>query len=302
MIKIIILGAAAGGGVPQWNCGCDNCRKARTGAPGPAANQACAAVSADGEHWFLINASPDIRQQIANTPALHPKPGALRHSPIAGVILTGGEIDAITGLLTLREGSPFTLYAHERVLSILADNSIFNALRPEVVTRQAITPDTAFIPTLPDGIASGLRIEPFIAPGKTALFLEGAADHEAGDTLGLKITSETDGTSVVFLPACATVTPEVKAIAAGADALFFDGTLWQDDEMVAAGLSTKTGQRMGHISMQDAMPAWADVAIGQKFFFHINNSNAALRPDSAERKALEAGGWTIPAEGLEITL
>src|SRR5690606_32682054 len=118
MIKIIILGAAAGGGVPQWNCGCANCAGARNGHAELAADMASAAISADGENWFLVNATPDLRQQIAATPALHPRPGLLRHSPIAGVILTNGEIDAIAGLLTLREGSPFTLHAHPRVLSI----------------------------------------------------------------------------------------------------------------------------------------------------------------------------------------
>lgn len=296
MIKIIILGAAAGGGVPQWNCGCANCRDARDGRPELHANQASAAISADGEHWFLVNASPDIRQQIANTPALHPRAGELRHSPIAGVILTNGEIDAITGLLTLREGSPFTLYAHRRVHSILAANSIFNALKPGIVTREALTLGESFSP------ASGLDILPFTAPGKTALFLEDEEENDPGDTIGLKVTDASTGRSVVFLPACAQLTDEVLDLIEGADALFFDGTLWRDDELLAQGLGKKTGQRMGHMSMQDVVPALADMGIGQKFFFHINNSNPAWRPDSEERQKIEAAGWTIPAEGMEITL
>jgi pyrroloquinoline quinone biosynthesis protein B len=289
MIKIIILGAAAGGGVPQWNCGCANCRDARNGRPDLGANQASAAISADGENWFLINASPDIRQQIVNTPALHPKAGELRHSPIAGVILTNGEIDAITGLLTLREGSPFTLYAHDRVLSILGANSIFNALKPGIVTRTPLALDTAFTPTLPGGSPSGMEILPFAAPGKTALFLEDQEENDPGDTIGLKITDSSTGRSVVFL-------------IEGADAVFFDGTLWRDDELQAQGLGQKTGQRMGHMSMQDVIPALSEARIGRKFFFHINNSNPALRSDSDERRTIEAAGWTIPAEGTEITL
>lgn len=300
MIRIIILGAAAGGGVPQWNCGCANCADARNGRPELAADMASAAISADGEHWFLVNATPDLRQQIAATPALHPRPGHLRHSPIAGVILTNGEIDAITGLLTLRENSPFTLYAHQRVLSILAANSIFNALKPGIVERVPLALDTPFTPPLPDDSPSGLEIEPFAAPGKTALFLEGADAPDPGDTLGLKITAA--GRSVVFLPACAEVTPDLLARAKGADAIFFDGTVWRDDELIAQGLGQKTGQRMGHIAMQDAIPALESAGIGRKFFFHINNSNPALRPESDERRDLEAAGWTIPAQGTEITI
>ncbi|WMT87760.1 pyrroloquinoline quinone biosynthesis protein PqqB [Pelagibacterium sp. 26DY04] len=296
MIKIIILGAAAGGGVPQWNCGCANCRDAREGRPELKANQASAAISADGEHWFLVNASPDLRQQIANTPALHPRAGELRHSPIAGVILTNGEIDAITGLLTLREGSPFTLYAHSRVHSILAANSIFNALKPGIVTRETLTLGESFSP------AAGLDILPFAAPGKTALFLEDEEESDPGDTIGLKITDLSTGRSVVFLPACAQLTDDVLDLTDGTDAVFFDGTLWRDDELLAQGLGKKTGQRMGHMSMQDVIPTLADMRIGQKFFFHINNSNPAWRTDSEERKKIEAAGWTIPAEGMEITL
>ena len=119
MLRVVVLGAAAGGGVPQWNCGCPVCRKARSEHPELQSTQASIAISADGDHWFLINASPDLRQQLIATPQLHPKAGQLRHSPIAGVILTNGEIDAVAGLLSMREGSPFTIYAHQRVLAIL---------------------------------------------------------------------------------------------------------------------------------------------------------------------------------------
>ena len=148
MLRVVVLGAAAGGGVPQWNCGCPVCRTARSEHPELQSTQASIAVSADGAHWFLINASPDLRQQLTATPQLHPKAGQLRHSPIAGVILTNGEIDAITGLLSMREGSPFTLYAHERVLAILKSNSIFNVLNEKNVRRQGIEVDQG-VRTLP---------------------------------------------------------------------------------------------------------------------------------------------------------
>lgn len=300
MLSIIVLGTAAGGGVPQWNCGCDNCHAARTSHAELRATQASIAVSADQANWFLINASPDLRQQLTSTPALHPR--ALRHSPIAGVILTNGEVDAIAGLLTLREGSPFTLYGHSRVLSLLAENSIFNVLKPELVPRVSITPDTAFEPRLPDGSPSGLEILPFVAPGKAALFVEDTSANAEGDTLGFVIRDQASNQSFVFLAACAALTPAVETYLRGARLVFFDGTLFTDDEMIRQGLSHKTGQRMGHIAMSAAMPALADLGIERKLFLHINNSNPALMPGSPERRAVQQAGWQIPADGMEITL
>lgn len=300
MLSIIVLGTAAGGGVPQWNCGCDNCHAARTSHAELRATQASIAVSADGEHWFLLNASPDLRQQLTATPALHPR--ALRHSPIAGVILSNGEVDAIAGLLTLREGSPFTLYGHERVLSLLAQNSIFNVLKPALVPRVAIEADVAFEPALPDGAPSGLEILPFVAPGKAALFVEESSANADGDTLGFVIRDKATGESLVFLAACAALTPEVETHLRGARLVFFDGTLFTDDEMIRLGLGHKTGQRMGHMAMSAALPALENLGIERKLFLHINNSNPALMPGSSERQAVHQAGWQIPADGMEITL
>lgn len=302
MLSVVVLGTAAGGGVPQWNCGCDNCRSARDGHPELKSTQASVAVSVDREHWFLVNASPDLRQQITDTPALHPRRGALRHSPVAGVILTNGEVDAIAGLLSLREGTPFALYAHERVLSILRDNSIFNVLRSDLVPRRAIAVDSPVELALPDGTPSGLLLEPFAVPGKIALFLEEETDDGEGDTLGLVLTSKADGQRLVFLAACAEVTPEIAARLRGADLVFFDGTLWRDDEMIRAGLGRKTGQRMGHIAMSEAITALGGIDIGRRMFLHINNSNPALREDSPERRAVTEAGWEVPADGMEIDL
>src|SRR3954467_413445 len=276
MLRIVVLGAAAGGGVPQWNCGCPVCRKARTEHPELQRTQASIAISADGTHWFLINASPDLRQQIIATPKLHPKAAQLRHSPIAGVILTNGEVDAVAGLLSMREGSPFTLYAHQRVLAILRSNSIFNVLGENNVKRRPIEADTAFEPALPDGSPSGMEILPFAVPGKGAWYLEGKA-HPAGgdavgDTLGLRILDKTSGKYFYFVAACARVTDDLKSRLKGAALLFFDGTVWRDDELIAAGLGTKTGQGMGHISMSrksGAIAALADLGIDRKIFLHI---------------------------------
>jgi pyrroloquinoline quinone biosynthesis protein B len=309
MLRVVVLGAAAGGGVPQWNCGCPVCLAARTKHPELRSTQASIAISADGDHWFLINASPDLRQQLIATPQLHPKAGMLRHTPIAGVILTNGEVDAVAGLLSMRESSPFTIYAHPRVLAILRTNSIFNVLNEKYVRREPIALDQAFEPVLPDGSRSGIEILPLGVPGKGAWYLEGKAhpggEDDAGDTLGLRIVEKATGKYFYFLAACAHVTDDLKARLAGAPLVFFDGTVWRDDELITAGLGTKTGQGMGHIAMSGdagAIGSLSGLDIGQKIFLHINNSNPALLHGSAERKMVERAGWQIPADGTEITL
>jgi pyrroloquinoline quinone biosynthesis protein B len=309
MLRVVVLGAAAGGGVPQWNCGCPVCRMARTEHPELQSTQASIAISADGDHWFLINASPDLRQQLTATPQLHPKPGKLRHSPISGVILTNSEVDAVAGLLSMREGSPFTIYAHPRVLSILNSNSIFNVLNEKNVPRRPIEVDETFEPTLPDGSPSGIEILPFAVPGKSAWYLEGkdhpAGGDSAGDTLGLRVSDKATGKYLYFLAACARVTDDLKSRLAGASLIFFDGTVWRDDELIAAGLGNKTGQGMGHIAMSGAngaIEALAGLDIDRKIFLHVNNSNPALLHDSAEREIVKRAGWQIPADGTEITL
>ncbi|MGP9811951.1 pyrroloquinoline quinone biosynthesis protein PqqB [Rhodopseudomonas sp. NSM] len=307
-MRVVVLGAAAGGGVPQWNCGCAVCRAAFAD-PALRRTQASIALSADGVNWFLINASPDLRQQIVATPQLHPKPGALRHSPIAGVILTNGEVDAVAGLLSMREGSPFAIYAHAKVLAILQANSIFNVLDEKLVPRRPIETGRPFEPMLPDATPSGLEVVAFAVPGKGAWYLEGrphpGGEAADGDTLGLTITDKSTRQSIHVLTACARVTDDLKARLAGAPLLLFDGTVWRDDELIAAGLGAKTGQAMGHIAMSGADGAIAALdclGIAQKLFVHINNSNPALLCDSAERAAVERAGWQIPADGTEVAL
>jgi pyrroloquinoline quinone biosynthesis protein B len=309
MLRVVVLGAAAGGGVPQWNCGCPVCQAARTEHPELGSTQASIAISADGDHWFLINASPDLRQQLIATPQLHPRAGKLRHSPICGVILTNGEIDAIAGLLSMREGWPFTIYAHPKVLSILEANSIFKVLSEKNVRRLPIEVDKTFEPDLPDGSPSGIEILPFAVPGKGAWYLEGevhpSGKDGAGNTIGLRVRDKATGRYFYFLAACAAVDDDVKSRLAGAPLIFFDGTVWRDDELIAASLGNKTGQDMGHIAMSGdhgAIQSLAGLDIARKIFLHINNSNPALLIDSAEREIAERAGWQFPADGTEIVL
>ncbi len=309
MTRVLVLGAAAGGGFPQWNSNSEACRRARRGdkAARPA-TQASIAVSADDEHWFVINAAPDLREQINNQPALHPKQG-LRSSPIAGVVLTNGDVDAVAGLLHLRERTSFVIYGHPRILAVLDRNPIFDVLAPDVVTRQALATGEACRLSGPDNVDAGLEVTPITVPGKVALYMEDAAKGEAfgteeGDTIGLDI-ADADGARLVYIANCAAVDDRVRSLAAGASVLFFDGTLWHDGEMVSSGEGHKTGQRMGHISMsgpEGTIEAFADVDIGRRIFIHINNTNPALLADSDERRTIESRGWEIAYDGMELTL
>jgi pyrroloquinoline quinone biosynthesis protein B len=301
----VVLGAAAGGGFPQWNSNAAGCRRARSGDPmAPARTQASLAVSADGNAWFLLNAAPDLRRQIELTPVLHPQHG-LRSSPIAGVVLTGGDVDAIAGLLTLRERQAFTVYATERVLGVLDGNPIFEVLARDVVQRQAFSLGQVTPLALPDGASAGLTIEAFAVPGKVPLYLETAGEAppivEGEETVGLVVS---DGRRRLFyIPGCAAVTPALAERLRGADLVFFDGTLFTDDEMIRSGAGQKTGRRMGHISntgAQGAVAGFDGLAVGRKIFIHINNTNPILLADSPERQVVEAAGWEVAFDGMSI--
>ena len=310
MIRVLVLGAGAGGGFPQWNSNSEACRRARAGDPhARPATQASIGVSADGHRWFLINAAPDLREQINRQPQLYPSEG-LRSSPIAGIVLTNGDVDAVAGLLHLRERTPYRIYAHARILGVLDANPIFSVLAPDVVSRETLSTGATTALCGPDGVDSGLRVTPFAVPGKVALYMETAGGGEnfgtqEGDTIGLEITHEGQTGRLVFIANCAAVDEAVRARCAGADLLFFDGTLWRNDEMVTRGEGVKTGQRMGHISMagpEGSMAALADLEIGRRVFIHINNTNPALLGDSPERAELMAASWQVAEDGMEIAL
>ena len=308
MLHILVLGSAAGGGFPQWNCNSEACNRARRGEARPR-TQSSIAVSANGEDWFLFNASPDLRQQINENPQLHPRHG-LRHSPIAGVILTNADVDHVAGLLTLRESAPLVLHGTERVLRTLEANSIFNVLNPEIVDRRAIVLGEAFELMTPAGEKSGIVVEPFVVPGKVALYLEDPDagpnfGTEQGDTVGVKATLRDTPSHFFYIPGCAAMTPELAQRLRGAPLVLFDGTLWQDDEMIRAGVGVKTGRRMGHMSMSGedgSIAAFGELAVGRKIFIHINNTNPTLLEDSPQREEAEARGWEIACDGMEINL
>ena len=303
MLDIVVLGAAAGGGFPQWNSNAPACQRARSGDPAaPARTQASIAVSGDGVSWYVLNASPDLRAQINATPDMHPKEG-LRSTPIRGVFLTSGEIDAIIGLLTLRERQPFALYATEQVLCQLTANPIFIARDSSIVPRNTLVLGQP-VPLEP----AGLSITPFAVPGKVPLHAErGENPAEVltnGENIGLEIT---DGHArALFIPGCALMTDALRARIRGADAVFFDGTLWTDDEMIRAGLGSKTGRRMGHMSIADTpdgtIESFRSLDVRRKILIHINNSNPVLLAETPERAKAEQAGWDVAFDGMKITL
>lgn len=300
MLRVIVLGAGAGGGFPQWNSAGPGCLRARGGDPAALPRtQASLAVSADGVRWLLINASPDLRQQIAATPDLHPRRGMLRNSPIAAVLLTGAEIDAIAGLLHLRERQRFTVYGVPPTLAVLDANPIFRALDPDVVARRAITLDATFE-------ALGIGVTVYAVPGKVPLFTEGAGDPgvaEDGEAVGVALSA--GGGTLHYIPGCAMMTEGLRTRIAGAACVMFDGTLFTDDEMIRMGAGPKTGRRMGHMPMTGAgstLEHFASIPVARRVFVHINNTNPALLADSPERAHLAAAGWEVAEDGMEIRL
>ena len=304
MLRAIVLGAGAGGGFPQWNSAGPGCQRARAGDPcARPRSQASLAVSADGERWLLVNASPDLRAQIAATPALHPRPEPLRNSPIAAVALTGAEVDTIAGLLNLRERQAFRLYGAPQSLAVLDANPIFRALNPDFVTREAMPLGVPFAPADGQGVPLGLTIEAYAVPGKVPLFAEGAGDPglaEDGEALGLAISA--GGAVLHYIPGCAMMTDALRQRLTGAACVMFDGTLFTDDEMILAGAGPKTGRRMGHMSMVDTVQEFLALGVARRIFLHINNTNPALLDDSPERARLAAAGWEVAEDGMEISL
>lgn len=309
-MKICVLGSAAGGGYPQWNCNHPNSRRARQNDPAAKPRtQSSIAVSADGEDWYLFNASPDLRQQINDNAILQPKKG-LRHSPIQGVVLTNADVDHVAGLLTLRESQPLCIYATRRVLNVLGANSIFNVLNPQFVTREAMALDKPVGLKKPGGEPMNITVVPFAVPGKVALWLEDASKGAnfgsvEEDTIALEVRDGSGALKFFYMPACAEMTPALRERLRGAPLVFFDGTLWVDDEMIRDGVGVKTGKRMGHMSVSGddgTLAAFRDLDVKRKVFIHINTTNPILLEDSPERRAVTAAGWEVAHDGMTLEI
>ena len=306
-----VLGSAAGGGFPQWNCGCDNCRGVREGTlRATPRTQETVAVSADGERWLLLNVSPEIRAQVEAFSSLWPR--HRRHTPIAGIALTNGDLDHCLGLFSLRESQPLALYATAAVRRGLTEgNVLYRTL--ERFPGQVTWHDLILRERLQ--LDFGLAVTPIPVPGKRPLHLEGPEDgasspasgarRERGDpedNLGLLIE---DGHSrIAYFPGVGRLDDALRGALAGAAVTFFDGTFWSSDELIRQGLGTRGAEAMAHwpVGGPDGSLELLATLPGRRILIHLNNTNPLLREDSPERRQAEAAGVEVAWDGMELRL
>jgi pyrroloquinoline quinone biosynthesis protein B len=298
-----VLGAAAGGAFPQWNCACHQCQRLRSGTfAGQPRTQAQVAISDDSASWTLLNASPDLRLQIEATPQLWPS-GQSLHSPIQSVVITAAEADTVAGLLSLREFQPLDIYATRSVLRILReDNSLFALL--DRVPRQAvwkeIQPDVEFS-------VGRLRFQPFALPGGFPGFVPAPRRSELNASeavLGLVIESRSGG-RMAYLPGAAKVEESWRGWLDECDVLLFDGTFWTEDELCRVRGGGKPASEMGHLPLSGpcgALAALRDIKCARKIFFHINNTNPILDESSPAYAEVREAGWEVARDGMEIRI
>jgi len=306
-MRIHVLGAGAGGGFPQWNCGCRNCRGLREDTIKAAPlTQASIAVSPNDTSWFLIHASPDIRTQLLGFPPLHPR--GLRDSPIAGIILTNADLDQCLGLLTLRESHPLHLYATEAVRHAFADeNRLYRALcqTADQVTWHELKLEAPQPLLSTDGTPSGLTVTAIPVPGKVPLYLEGCVPPQSGDNVALLVTEEPQGRSFAYAPCVGGRSESVDRVLQNPDCLFFDGTFWSDDELLRLGVGRRMAREMAHWPLggiDGSLQVIQQAKATRRFLIHINNTNPILRADSDERRAIDQSGIKVAYDGLEVHL
>lgn len=307
-MRIRVLGSGAGGGFPQWNCNCANCRGLRSGTlPTTARTQSSVALSADGARWYLINASPDIRQQINAFAGLFPN-HTPRGTPIQAVLLTNADIDHIAGLLSLRESQPLCLYSTLQVQDwVLESNAVFRAicLSPTQCTWNTVSTSGQHPLIGVDGKDSGLRYEAFAVLSKPPAYLMDLVSQWREETIGYKITDAHSGRSLAYVPGIKQIDAGVAAVLGSCDCFFFDGTCWSDDEMVTQGIAPKTALSMGHIPISGPDGSLATLAGLQhvrKIYIHINNTNPLLIEHSPERQMVEEAGWEVAFDGMDFVV
>jgi pyrroloquinoline quinone biosynthesis protein B len=304
MLRLRVLGSGAGGGFPQWNCGCENCRAVRAGDPAfEPRTQDSIAASADGTAWVLLNASPDVLRQIQAQSILWPREA--RHSPISAIVLTNGDLDHVLGLFSLRESQPFALYATQRVWDGLQQNLMMRTLSRfsgQVVFRPLRLGEATPIEG-PDGKVTGVLVEPFAAPGKPPVHLVSAFAPDPEDNVGLLVRDA--GKACAAYATAARTASFLPEVVRGADALLFDGTFWSQDELVARGLGTARAADMAHVPMdgeQGSLEVLQAVDVGRRIYTHINNTNPVLRRGSRELQIVESRGWEIATDGMDLVL
>ncbi|MBO0803077.1 MAG: pyrroloquinoline quinone biosynthesis protein PqqB [Nocardiopsaceae bacterium] len=298
-MRLRVLGSAAGGGFPQWNCDCPCCRAVRDGSrPARPRTQSSVAVSADGDRWVLINASPDIHRQIESFGPLRPRPG--RASPITMVLLTDGELDHTLGLVLLREARGVRVGGTTTTRDFLRNGS---RLLP---TLQAYCPVewTDVAPGAAIPLGGGLSAAAFDAPTRKKPRFPGVGEGE-GRVVGYRITDERTGAVAAILPGVQELTPDVLGEMRGCQAVLIDGTCWSDDEMITLGLASKTSRDMGHVPVSGpggSLDPLTSLPIERRVYVHLNNTNPLLLEDSPERKEVESRGLEIAHDGLELEI
>jgi pyrroloquinoline quinone biosynthesis protein B len=305
-MRVRVLGSAAGGGFPQWNCGCPNCIRART--PEGSAEQRTqesVAISADGDEWFLLNASPEVRAQLESFERLHPR--APRHSPISGIVLTNGDLDHTLGLLSLRESHPLVVYATGAVRRGFTEgNVLYRTLQrfPEQVRWQTLELGRPSPLLLTNGKASGLTVLPVPVPGKPPVHLETLAGKSPEEGVGLVIEDAARGKRLSYFSSFGALTSEIEAAMRTSDCTFADGTFWTSDELVRLELGTKRAEDMAHAPVGGSEGTLRRLSRlpGRRVFIHVNNTNPMLFPDSPEAAEVRRAGLEVAHDGLELTL
>lgn len=302
-MQVVLLGTAAGGGFPQWNCWCPSCRVARSDPRrAPPRTQSSAAVTADGERWFLLNASPDVREQLARLPVR--PPAEARHAPVAGIVATDAELDHTLGILLLREGRSLQLYATTAVRVVLErDSSVLPVTRAFAHVTEIDLPLGIEVPLCyPDGSGSGLWIEAFAVPGGPPRF---AREEIMGHTVGLIVRDARTGGTCAFVPGCGGLDDQLTARLAETDLVLFDGTFWTDDELIALGIGERTARQMDHLPVSGpdgSLERLARLPSKHRVYTHINNTNPMLIEDSAERAAVERAGMVVGMDGMTFAV
>jgi pyrroloquinoline quinone biosynthesis protein B len=311
-MRVKILGSAAGGGFPQWNCACPNCCALRAGTfKGKARSQTQVAISADNKNWFLLGASPDLRVQIEATPQLHPRlqpsEDGVRQSPIAGAVLSNADVDHTLGLLLLRELQPLRVHATDSIRRILTeDNSMFAMLQrvPGQVSWTDFTPGTTFPLLNAAGEDSGLRCRALSLGTHYPAYVSSRRQADLTFTeasLGLIVESRT-GKRLACMPAVSQIDDALLREFESVDVLLFDGTFWSDDELIRIQESGQTAQQMGHVPVSSSLVKLAQLRRPRKIYLHINNTNPMLNEAGPEYRQVREAGWEIAEDGWRFDL
>ncbi len=304
-MRIHVLGSAAGGGFPQWNCNCSNCSRLRQGQiTATARTQSSIAVSSDNVNWVLFNASPDIRTQLEAFPAMQPA-RTLRDTGIVGIVLIDSQIDHTTGLLVLREGQPLDIYCTDMVRQDLTTgHPLFNVLSHYCGVNWHPVPLEAGSHFTIDGVAD-LRFTAVPLSSKAPPYSPHRHDPHLGDNISVHVEDLRSGKNLFYAPGLGKIEPHLLPYMAEADCLLVDGTFWRDDEMVIAGLGKKLASDMGHLPQSGddgILSVLASLQRPRKILIHVNNTNPILDEDSPERAIVEEAGVEVAYDGMDIIL